>query len=86
LDSEFPKLFGLWLDLDCVKKIQDWIWIAKLNSALISGQHNQGKAIRQSAQTTFQEIAQTPKTCQSRMGLNNVQETKAGHEIASSKQ
>ena len=28
--------FGLWLDLDWVLKIQDWIWIAKCDSPLFS--------------------------------------------------
>jgi len=36
LDFEFLKLFGLCLDLDRVLKIQDWIWIAKYDSPLIS--------------------------------------------------
>jgi len=36
LDFEFLKLFGLWLDLDSVLKIQEWIWIAKYDSPLIS--------------------------------------------------
>jgi len=34
LDFKFLILFGLWLDLDWVFKIQDWIWIAKLDSPL----------------------------------------------------
>jgi len=36
LDFEFLKLLGLWLDLDGVIKFQDWIWIAKYDSPLIS--------------------------------------------------
>jgi len=37
LDFTFQKFFGLWLDLDQVLKNQDWIWIAKFDSPLISG-------------------------------------------------
>jgi len=36
LDITFAKSFGLWLDLDRVLKNQDWIWIAKYDSPLIS--------------------------------------------------
>ena len=36
MDFKFLIVFGLWLDLDWVFKIQDWIWIAKLDSPLIS--------------------------------------------------
>jgi len=32
LDFKFLKPFGLWLDLDCVLEIQDWIWTAKYGS------------------------------------------------------
>jgi len=31
------KKFGLWLDMDRVLKNEDWIWIAKFDSPLISG-------------------------------------------------
>ena len=34
------KKFGLWLDLDWVLKIQEWIWIAKYDSPLISSSRN----------------------------------------------
>jgi len=34
----FLNFFGLWLDLDWVLKIQDWIWIVKYDSPLISGE------------------------------------------------
>ena len=37
LDFKFLEPLGLWLDLDWVSKIQDWIWIAKYDSPLISG-------------------------------------------------
>jgi len=37
LNFEFLELLGLCLDLDWVFKIQDWIWIAKYDSPLISG-------------------------------------------------
>ena len=36
LDFEFLNLFGLKLDLDWILKIQDWIWIGKEDSPLIS--------------------------------------------------
>jgi len=32
----FEKNFGLWLDLDWIKKKQDWIWNAKFGSPFIS--------------------------------------------------
>jgi len=37
LDFRIKTFFGLWLDLDRVLKNEDWIWIAKFDSALISG-------------------------------------------------
>ena len=37
LDFEFLKLIGLWLDLDWVLKMQDWIRMAKSDSPFISG-------------------------------------------------
>jgi len=37
LDFKFLELFGLWLDLDWVLKIQECIQIAKLDSPFISG-------------------------------------------------
>jgi len=36
LDFTFAKSFGLWLYMDPVLKNQDWIWIAKYDSPLIS--------------------------------------------------
>jgi len=36
LDFTFEKNFGLCLDLDWVLKNQDWIWVAKYDSFLIS--------------------------------------------------
>ena len=36
LDFTFEKSFGLWLDLNWVLKYQEWIWIAKYDSPLIS--------------------------------------------------
>jgi len=36
LDFTFEKYFSLWLDVDWVFKNQDWIWIAKYDSPLIS--------------------------------------------------
>ena len=39
LDLDFRSLetIALWLDLDGVLKIQDWIWIEKHDNPLISG-------------------------------------------------
>ena len=39
LDFTYEKIFGLWLDLDWVLNNQDWIWIAKFDSPLISDAH-----------------------------------------------
>jgi len=54
LDFKYLTLFGLWLDLDWVLKIQDWIRIAKYDSPLIFDSYTQackitpcGNTIRQ---------------------------------------
>ena len=36
LDFKFKDIFGIRLDLDLVSEVQDWIWIVKYKSMLIS--------------------------------------------------
>jgi len=36
LDFKIKKLFGIRLDLELVLKVQDWIWVVKYDSPLIS--------------------------------------------------
>jgi len=47
---------------------------------------NQGIASREYAQPTFQNIAQSTNSRQTRLGLTNVQKTKAGNKTAYKKQ
>jgi len=44
LHLDLNNVFGLWLELDWVFKNQDWIWIAKYDSPLISDVRHSTKA------------------------------------------
>jgi len=48
--------------------------------------NDQGKASREYAQSTFQKIAQSTNSRQTRLGLTNAQKTKAGKKAAYKKQ